>query len=68
MGALGETITLSCPAAFSGASGALFVNAVTTLVAAHCGILGGNQWPKDNSKEILHKRNGMWKYANVLIF
>lgn len=58
MEALGETITSSCPAAFSGASGALFVNAITAVIAAHCGIMNDQHWPKDNSKEILQNIQG----------
>ncbi|RVE50265.1 hypothetical protein evm_005100 [Chilo suppressalis] len=65
MEALVANITATCPLSFSGTTGYLFASAIAAVVAAHCTIFDGYQWPKDNFQEIIN--SGPVSYDFVVI-
>lgn len=52
MDTIAQSIAATCPAQFSGISGALFSQAVTALLTAHCAYVDNLEWPKDQSKKV----------------
>ncbi|CAG9791391.1 unnamed protein product [Diatraea saccharalis] len=54
MDTLVSNITATCPLAFSGSTGYLFASAIAAVVAAHCAIFDGDQWPEDNAPQIIN--------------
>lgn len=51
-------IASTCPLAFSGITGDLFLKAVSTVVAVHCTILDDFQWPPDSSQKVIEDESG----------
>ncbi|CAH2051945.1 unnamed protein product, partial [Iphiclides podalirius] len=66
MDLLTSNIATVCPLAFSGTGGEIFLRAVTTLVAAHCSIVD-NDWPLDNSEEVIKKSKVGGSYDFIVI-
>ncbi|CAH0713818.1 unnamed protein product, partial [Brenthis ino] len=65
MEALKLNITETCPLPFSGTTGGLFLNAVTTIIAAHCTILDDYSWPPDDSPNILKRESPSYDFIIV---
>ncbi|XP_041971832.1 glucose dehydrogenase [FAD, quinone]-like [Aricia agestis] len=55
MEALYEAIASTCPVAYSGVTGGLFLRAMATAITTHCLIMDNNEWPKDSTEEIINK-------------
>lgn len=51
-------IASTCPLAFNGIAGDLFLKAVSTVVAVHCTILDDFQWPPDSSQKVIEEESG----------
>ncbi|GBP43981.1 Glucose dehydrogenase [Eumeta japonica] len=61
------TAAAGCPRAFAGASGAVFAQALSAVVAAHCAAAYGDiQWPSDSSAHILNSRENL-QYDYVVV-
>ncbi|XP_045503193.1 glucose dehydrogenase [FAD, quinone]-like [Colias croceus] len=58
-------ISAVCPSAFAGTSGGLFLNAITTLITAHCSIFNDYRWPPDNSMKILENSEASYDYIVI---
>lgn len=60
MESLEANITTTCPNAFGGITGELFLKAVTAVVAAHCSIFDDYAWPPDNADEVIQMRSSKY--------
>ncbi|XP_047510845.1 glucose dehydrogenase [FAD, quinone]-like [Pieris napi] len=55
----------TCPSAFVGTSGDLFLSAITTLLATHCSIFDDFRWPADHAQEILNKKDVTYDFIVI---
>ncbi|XP_068623930.1 glucose dehydrogenase [FAD, quinone]-like [Battus philenor] len=67
MESLSCNIASVCPLAFSSTGGELFLRAVTSVIAAHCAVIGKDEWPEDRSEDVIQKATGGEKYDFIVI-
>ncbi|XP_045516650.1 glucose dehydrogenase [FAD, quinone]-like isoform X2 [Pieris brassicae] len=59
------SISNTCPSAFAGTSGHLFLSAITTLIATHCSLFDDYRWPTDHAQEILNKKDVTYDFIVI---